>query len=69
MHLISVLLPAPLSPTSAVTFPAYASKSTSLSTCTGPNDLFIPRSERIGSLTYYSCQGFGPRPVMGEATL
>jgi hypothetical protein len=54
MHLISVLFPAPLSPTSAVTFPAYVSKSTPFKTFTGPKDLLIPRSESIGELTAIS---------------
>src|SRR3954471_11978404 len=36
MHLISVDLPAPLSPTSAITSPAPTSKSTSVSACTEP---------------------------------
>src|SRR3954451_2960621 len=48
MHLISVDLPAPLSPTSAMTSPSRTSKSTSLSACTEPNDLVIPRSWRSG---------------------
>ena len=46
MHLINVLLPAPLSPTRAVTFPAYTSRSTSFRTCTGPKDLLTPRKDR-----------------------
>src|SRR5205823_12354647 len=51
-HLIRVDLPAPLSPTSAMTSPWRTSKSTSLSACTDPNDFEIPRSWRIGvSLT------------------
>src|ERR671935_2395504 len=52
MHLISVDLPAPLSPTSAITSPSRTSKSTSVSACTEPNDLEIPRISRSGlSLT------------------
>src|SRR5919107_3270909 len=47
--LIRVDLPAPLSPTSAVTWPRYASKSTSCRTCTAPKLLFTARSDRIGS--------------------
>src|SRR5437763_16750853 len=43
MHLISTDLPAPLSPSSAVTSPARTSKSTSVSACTGPNDFETPR--------------------------
>src|SRR5712691_611406 len=47
-HLISVDLPAPLSPTSAITSPARTSKSTSDSACTEPNDLVMSRSSRSG---------------------
>src|SRR5580704_6233761 len=43
MHLISVVLPAPLSPTRAVTWPTGTSRSTPVSACTGPNDLPMPR--------------------------
>src|SRR5438876_1237691 len=51
-HLIKVDLPAPLSPTSAMTSPSRTSKSTSASACTDPNDFEMPRSSRIGvSLT------------------
>src|SRR5262245_39104871 len=50
-HLTSVDLPAPLSPTSAVTSPARTVKSTPCSTCTGPKCLSTPRSCRIGSVT------------------
>src|SRR5437764_9981929 len=48
MHLISVDLPAPLSPTSAITSPGRTSKSTSVRACTEPNDLSTPRSSRRG---------------------
>src|SRR6185369_9382105 len=48
MHFTSVDLPAPLSPTSEVTSPALAAKSTSFRTCTGPKLLFTPRSSRTG---------------------
>src|SRR3954454_9026445 len=48
MHLISVDLPAPLSPTSAITSLGRTSKSTSVSACTDPNDFVIPRSSRRG---------------------
>src|SRR4051812_20406383 len=52
MHLISVDLPAPLSPTRAITSPSRTSKSTSVSACTEPKDLETPRSSRRGvSLT------------------
>src|SRR5206468_11625909 len=43
MHLIRVDLPAPLSPTRAITSPSRTSKSTSVSACTEPNDLERPR--------------------------
>src|SRR5215210_3481669 len=48
MHLISVDLPAPLSPTSAITSPVRISKSTSLRAWTDPNDFETPRSSRRG---------------------
>src|SRR5438270_3327190 len=48
MHLMSVDLPAPLSPTRAITSPARTSKSTSASACTEPKDLVRPRSSRSG---------------------
>src|SRR5947207_8098244 len=52
MHLIRVDLPAPLSPTRAITSPSRTSKSTSVNACTEPNDLEIRRSSRSGvSLT------------------
>src|SRR2546428_2373618 len=49
MILTRVLLPAPFSPTSACTSPAWTSKSTPRSARTAPNDLVTPRSSRIGS--------------------
>src|SRR5256885_17215477 len=49
MHFTSVDLPAPLSPTSAVPSPAWASNSTSCRTWTVPKDLFTARNFRIGS--------------------
>src|SRR5215213_8566471 len=48
MHLTNVDLPAPLSPTSAVTSPGYAEKLTSRRTCTGPKLLSIPRTSSRG---------------------
>src|SRR5262245_7291226 len=48
-HLISVDLPAPLSPTSAITSPRCTAKSTSVSACTDPNDLDTPRSSSRGA--------------------
>src|ERR1700752_5248877 len=50
MHLMSVDLPAPLSPTSAITSPARTSKSTSVSACTEPKFFDTPRSSRSGSV-------------------
>src|SRR3954451_6502816 len=44
-------LPAPLSPTSAVTLPAYACMSTPLSTSTGPKLLRMSRISMIGTAT------------------
>src|SRR3954447_15339757 len=46
--LISVLLPAPLSPTSAVTLPRKAVRCTSCSTWTAPKLLLMPRSSSVG---------------------
>src|ERR1044072_8093876 len=60
-HLINVDLPAPLSPTSAVTSPGRTVKSTSCSTWTGPKLLLIPISSRRGSLI------FPPHPLGGRA--
>src|SRR3954471_4960136 len=65
-HLTSVDLPAPLSPTSAVTSPARTVKSTSCSTCTAPKLFDTAFSCRIGSLIVPSSalgcpsQGSGP---------
>ena len=52
MHLISVLLPAPLSPTRAVTFPAGMSRSMPASACTGPKllPMFSSRSSGVSPL-------------------
>src|SRR6266487_4511843 len=50
MVLISVDLPAPLSPTRAVTWPADMSRSTPASACTGPKLLPSPRSRSSGAL-------------------
>src|SRR2546422_10631617 len=49
MHLINVDLPAPLSPTSAITSPSRTSKSTSVSACTEPKLLLIPRTASVGA--------------------
>src|SRR5436305_11873324 len=48
IDLISVDLPAPLSPTRAITSPSRTSKSTSFSACTDPNDLETPRNSSVG---------------------
>src|SRR3954465_4909935 len=48
MHLTSVDLPAPLSPTSAVTSPGKTESPTSCRTWTGPKLLSIPRNSRRG---------------------
>src|SRR6478735_7887843 len=47
-HLISVDLPAPLSPTSAVTSPGSATRSTPRRACTAPKFLWPPRTSRVG---------------------
>src|SRR6187455_1829997 len=51
MHLISVDLPAPLSPTSAMTSPARTSKSTSSSARTEPKLFETPRVSSLGVTT------------------
>src|SRR5260221_6395113 len=48
IDLISVDLPAPLSPTSAITSPRCTSRSTSLNASTDPKDFEMPRSSRTG---------------------
>src|SRR5438105_9644121 len=48
-HLISVDLPAPLSPTSAMTSPSRTSKSTSCSACTEPKLFATSRSSSVGA--------------------
>ena len=50
--LISVDLPAPLSPTSAVTCPAGISRLMSVSACTGPKFFPMPRSRSSGSASF-----------------
>src|SRR5436190_6909312 len=54
MVLTSVDLPAPLSPTSPTTSPAFTSKSMSLSACTGPNRLLTPFSCSRGAFAFMS---------------
>src|SRR2546421_10822957 len=63
MHLTSVDLPAPLSPTSAVTSPACAVKSTSRRTCTGPKLLLMPRSSSRGAALAVTVPPSSPRWV------
>src|SRR6478736_6356492 len=58
MHLISVDLPAPLSPTRAITSPARTSKSTLSSAVTGPKLFERPR---------VSSTGIATRSVVGTA--
>src|SRR6266508_5873025 len=66
MVLMRVDLPAPLSPTSAVTWPAWAAKSTALSACTAPKRLLTPRSSRSGVLVATAPpSGMGRRGVPG----
>src|SRR5690349_10242368 len=61
MHLMSVDLPAPLSPTRAMTSPVRTSKSTSVNACTDPNVFVRSRISRSGvSLT-------SGRPYEGRA--
>src|SRR4051794_36619659 len=57
MPLMRVLLPAPLSPTSAVTWPGRTSRSTPRSTCTAPKLFWMPRRLSIGS-TDADCPDF-----------
>src|SRR5215213_10718554 len=56
MHLMSVDLPAPLSPTRAMTSPAATRKSTWYSAWTAPNRFEIPRSSRTGWLSVMRSQ-------------
>src|SRR5437764_1445715 len=48
-HLISVDLPAPLSPTSAITSPSRTSKFTASSACTAPKLFDTSRSSSVGA--------------------
>ena len=73
MHLISVDLPAPLSPTSAITSPLRTSKSTSVRACTDPNDFVMSRSWRSGvsvmftvAVSYHKDRW--RRPIRGAST-
>ena len=64
-HLMRVVLPAPLSPTSAITSPSRTSKSTSVSACTDPYDFVIPRSWRSGGVSL--TQAFPTHGTVGGA--
>src|SRR5581483_7910227 len=55
MHFVSTVLPAPLSPTSAITWPASARNWTPVSACTAPKCLYPSRTSSRCSLT---CQSF-----------
>ena len=74
MHLISVDLPAPLSPTRAMTSPGETWKSTSKRAWTAPKLFETPRSSRTGvsvtlsSLLLREC-GPGARRAPGEPRL
>ena len=50
MIFISVLLPAPFSPTRPWISPAFSAKSTARRACTPPNDLEMPASSRSAGL-------------------
>src|SRR5882757_2234939 len=54
MVLTSVDFPAPLSPTSPTTSPAFTSKSTLFSACTGPNRLLTPFNCSRGAFAFMS---------------
>src|SRR3954447_7108829 len=69
MHFTSVDLPAPLSPTSAVTSPRWTVRSTSCSTCTGPKRLFSFRISRIGSVIHLLLPGAPVRVGLLDAGL
>src|SRR5438034_3053694 len=56
-HLISVDLPAPLSPTSAITSPSRTSKFTPSSACTAPKLFDTSRSSSVGAAVSFT-RGF-----------
>src|SRR3954452_12341096 len=71
IDLISVDLPAPLSPTSAITSPSRTSKSTSISACTEPKFFETPRQSSVGVVdasvtgrSYQSREGRPNRPPL-----
>src|SRR6476646_5402089 len=61
-HLISVDLPAPLSPTSAITSPARTSKSTPRRACTWPKLFVTPLSSSVAVAGVVAIRGFVSRP-------
>src|SRR5579862_2433821 len=61
-HLISTVLPAPLSPHMHVTAPAGTSRSTSISARTAPKCLEILRSERRGAAAASAISGTAAPP-------
>src|SRR3954471_19219945 len=67
-HLTRVDLPAPLSPTRAVTSPGYTTSPTSWRTWTGPKLLSIPRSSRRGVAATDGSPSLGDRVRRGVAT-
>src|SRR4051794_39091984 len=72
MHLTSVDLPAPLSPTRAVTSPAWALRAMSCRTWTGPKLLSMPRNSRVGVSVMGEAPGDwrgGPRATGGGGPL
>ena len=66
MVLIVTDLPAPLSPTRAVTIPAGTVKSTLVSAWTAPNDLLTPRSSKSGTPSVMCTPWADLRPVSRE---
>src|SRR5205085_4847983 len=69
-HLMSVDLPAPLSPTRAMTSPSRTSKSTSWSACTDPKLLETKRSSSVGEAVSFTGVfyhgGLSPFPQRAE---
>src|SRR5690349_4980417 len=68
MHLMSVDLPAPLSPTRAITSPERATKSTSCRAWTEPKDFETPRSSRRGGCSLTTVLSHKRTPKETEAT-
>src|SRR5919206_1936066 len=67
MTLTRVDLPAPLSPTSATTSPAWTPKSTSSSARTGPKLLLTPSRARTGVSAFMVQDSFPPSAAAGDA--